>query len=452
MAQPPASPSPAAPAPAPSPSPLAQNENRLDAVSPSKANGGQNRLLDVKPTDAKSAGPSRLADVAPSKEHMESTDPATKGNKAMGKSEQEQDNLKKSEAEKDSLIKTLQEDVEILTKAVKHVLETPVRKAVTSISFIPRADAAPAPAAEEKKAPQNLSDVRARLNEVTQALLKALEAGNYNAAPSTLVQGSALQIEDLSPVMNNVTYDDSHIKLQKMLKVDPVKSTLAQFDRQLSYGIFGATAQNEGAVGQEEMSEYVRIVVPMAYYSHVRRVTVVANLVATVDGVKAEERAASDGAKKIAGDIEFDSFRGKADFSNAGLFDGSMLAIPGLPNILSAYNKISFGKERIILAGAPQDATSADLRRQWVSGGTVNVEASRFLSGRTRPATARSSSPGAPSIALTDNAAQGTSAPAGTYNYYASAVNERGESVKSTSVTVTIAAGDSVTVTITPPG
>src|SRR5216683_371560 len=289
-------------------------------------------------------------------------------------------------------------------------------------------------------------------SEVTQALLKALEAGNYNAAPSTLVQGSALQIEDLSPVMNNVTYDDSHIKLQKMLKVDPVKSTLAQFDRQLSYGIFGATAQNEGAVGQEEMSEYVRIVVPMAYYSHVRRVTVVANLVATVDGVKAEERAASDGAKKIAGDIEFDSFRGKADFSNAGLFDGSMLAIPGLPKILSAYNKISFGKERIILAGAPQDATSADLRRQWVSGGTVNVEASRFLSGKTRPATARSSSPGAPSIALTDNAAQGTSAPAGTYNYYASAVNERGESVKSTSVTVTIAAGDSVTVTITPPG
>lgn len=168
MAQPPASPSPAAPAPAPSPSPLAQNENRLDAVSPSKANGGQNRLLDVKPTDAKSAGPSRLADVAPSKEHMESTDPATKGNKAMGKSEQEQDNLKKSEAEKDSLIKTLQEDVEILTKAVKHVLETPVRKAVTSISFIPRADAAPAPAAEEKKAPQNLSDVRARLNQLTQ--------------------------------------------------------------------------------------------------------------------------------------------------------------------------------------------------------------------------------------------------------------------------------------------
>ena len=75
--------------------------------------------------------------------------------------------------------------------------------------------------------------------QVTQALLKALEAGGYNAAPSTLVQGSALQIENLSAVMNNVTFDESHIHLQKMLKVESCKSTLAQFDRQLSYGIFG---------------------------------------------------------------------------------------------------------------------------------------------------------------------------------------------------------------------
>jgi len=30
-----------------------------------------------------------------------------------------------------------------------------------------------------------------------ESLVKALEAGNYNTAPSQLVQGSALQIEDL---------------------------------------------------------------------------------------------------------------------------------------------------------------------------------------------------------------------------------------------------------------
>lgn len=354
--------------------------------------------------------------------------------------------------------------------------------------------------------------------ETLQGLVKALEAGSYNAAPSTLVQGAALQIEDLSPVMNNVTFDDSHIKLQKMLKVESCKSTLAQFDRQLSYGQFGGSAQIEGAVGQEETSDFVRIVVPMAYYSHTRRVTVVANMVATVDGVKAEERAAKDAALKISADIEFDLFRGKADFSNAGVFDGNPLAIPALPNILgvdaqirqsdvmastqdkmfaeygsdesvvipgggvltqnmvedasvrsamnhgsadkllvdpkvlSAYNKKLFSdKQRIMLANSAQEGSGADFRRQWVSGGTVSLEASRFLSGKTAPAAARPTGPAAPSF--TGAAAAGTtSLAAGTYTYFVTACNEIGESPKSANVAVAAAAGDAITLTITGSG
>jgi hypothetical protein len=289
-----------------------------------------------------------------------------------------------------------------------------------------------------------------------QELIKALEGGSYNAAPGTLVQGAALQVEDLSSTMHVVTFDDSHIKLQKMLKVVSCKSTLAQFDRQLSYGQFGGSAQLEGNVGQEETSDFVRVVVPMAYYSHTRRTTLVANMVETVDGVQADERSAKDAALKISGDIEFDCFRGQADFSNAGVFDGNPLALGQTPNmhgldlqirqsdgqrnardlmfaeygsdetvviagggnltqdmvedasvrsalnfgnadklvvdpkVLSAYNKLVFGKERIILAGSPQDATGGDLRKQWVSGGTVSIEASRFLSGKVKPAPARS--------------------------------------------------------------
>lgn len=354
-------------------------------------------------------------------------------------------------------------------------------------------------------------------SEVTQALLKALEAGNYNAAPSSLVQGGALQIEDLASVMQVVTFEEKSIKLQKGMKTESCKSTLAQFDRQLSYGIFGGTATIEGAVGVEEDSQFVRIVVPMAFYSHVRRVTVVANMVQTVDGQKAEDRAAADAAKKLSADIEFDLFRGKADFSNAGVFDGNMSAYPSLPNllgldpqirmsdternatdlmfaeygsnesvlvnvggtltqdaiedahvksimqhgeaetlyvdpkVLSAYNKISFGKERIVLAGSPQDATAADLKRQWVSGGTVSVEASRFLAGKTGPAAARSVGPAAPTISL--GAAGGTSAlTAGTYIYLVTSVNELGESPLSPSASQAAAAGDQITVTITPPG
>lgn len=327
-----------------------------------------------------------------------------------------------------------------------------------------------------------------------QSLVKALEAGGYNAAPSTLTQGGALQVEDLSNVMELTTFDNEHLKLQSMIDTESVKSTLVQFDRQLSYGVFGGSAQIEGAVGQEETSDYVRIVVPMAYYSHVRRVTLVANLVATVDGKKAEERAATDAAKKLAGDIEFDVIRGKADFSNAGLFDGNPGAIPALPNmlgldaqirqsdaqrnaqdlmfgeygsddtvvipgggtltqdmiedahvrslmnlgdadmllvdpkVLSAYNKITYGKERIVLAGSPQDVTAGDLRRQFVSGGTVKIEASRFLSGKTRPAQARPNGPAAPATVTEAHNNSSTGLAAGVYQYYATTCNELGES------------------------
>jgi hypothetical protein len=350
--------------------------------------------------------------------------------------------------------------------------------------------------------------------EQLQSLAKALEAGGYNAAPGTLVQGAALQIEDLSPVMNNVTFDESHIKLQKMLKVTSCKSTLAQFDRQLDYGSFGGSAQIEGAVGQEETSSFVRIVVPMAYYSHTRRVTIVANMVATVDGKKAEERAASDAAKKIAADIEFDLFRGKEAFTNAGVFDGNPLVIPALPNVLgldtqirqsdnqrnaqdlmfgeygsddtmviagggnltqtmvedastrsamnhgnadklvvdpkvlSNYNKITQSKERIILAGSPQDATGADLRRQWVSGGTVQIEASRFLSGKTRGQTPRNTGPATVGTITPTPGAGSTGLAAGTYQYYATAINQIGEGAPSALAAATLTSGQQTSVSI----
>lgn len=158
-------------------------------------------------------------------------------------------------------------------------------------------------------------------------LKKALEAGGYNAAPGALTQGSALQMEDLSDLMNVTTFQDSQIQLQKELKVVPARSTLVQFNRQLDYGIFGGSAVLEGAVGQEETSSYARIVVPMSYYVHVRRYTIQANMIQAFDGVKAEDRVEADSAMKMAGDIEFHLFRGRADYSNAGVFDGNYLAM-----------------------------------------------------------------------------------------------------------------------------
>ena len=171
-------------------------------------------------------------------------------------------------------------------------------------------------------------------------LMKALEAGSYNAAPGTLSQGASLQVEDLSPVMEVVTFDDSHIKLQKMLSVKDAKSQLIQFNRQLDYGTFGGSAQFEGGIGEEDTSAYVRAIVPMSYYSTTRRVSVAANMIGAFDGQQAEDRAGNDGAIKLSADIEFDSFRGQDDFSNGGLFDGSPAAISDMPNMRGAGSQI----------------------------------------------------------------------------------------------------------------
>ena len=176
--------------------------------------------------------------------------------------------------------------------------------------------------------------------EQLQSLMKALEAGSYMASPGNLEQGAALMVEDLSPVMQNVTFDDSHIKLQKILPSKEVKSQLHQFNRQLDYGIFGGSAQFEGGVGEEDVSNFIRAVVPMSYYSTIRRVTVAANMIGAFDGVKAEDRSSADAAMKLAGDIEFDSFRGQADFSDNGVFDGNPTVVAQLPNMIGVDQQV----------------------------------------------------------------------------------------------------------------
>ncbi len=208
-------------------------------------------------------------------------------------------------------------------------------------------------------------------------LIKALELGGYNAAPGTLVQGSALQIEDVSPVMHNVTFSDKQIKLQKELKSSKTKGQLVQFNRQLSYGAFGGSAQSEGQVGQEETSDFVRAVVPMAYYSHTRRVTIAANMAETQDGVKAEDREAMSGAIKIAADIEFDLFRGKEGFSNVGVFDGNPLAMPAMANMLGLDPQIRQSDAQTNTQDLMFEAFGSNLSNIIVGAGTLtqsNVE------------------------------------------------------------------------------
>lgn len=176
-----------------------------------------------------------------------------------------------------------------------------------------------------------MATVLEKLNDIA----KALEAGFATGAPGTLTQGAALGKEDLSPVMNLVTYQEKHLKLSKVIPTEKATQTLVQYDRQLDYGNFGGSATLEVSAGQENTSSYVRAFVPMAFYADRRVVSFVSQAVQTFDGKKNLERESMAAAMKIAGDVEFDLFRGKADFSNAGVFDGNMSVIPGLmPSML----------------------------------------------------------------------------------------------------------------------
>jgi len=181
------------PAPGPSPDMAMKTEDKLGAVEPTKehmehidpatkgnkAMKTEDKLSATQPTkqhmehiDPATKGnkamktEDHLNAVAPSKEHMQELDPAARGNKAVDmqyspamKSEGELDNLRKA-------VESQKEDIEILTKALKHTLEQPLRKAITSVAYLPRAEE-PVTTPAKKEAPKSMADVTTRLTALT---------------------------------------------------------------------------------------------------------------------------------------------------------------------------------------------------------------------------------------------------------------------------------------------
>ena len=203
-------------------------------------------------------------------------------------------------------------------------------------------------------------------------LVKALELGSQMAIPGTQVQGSALQIEDCSPVMHNVCFGDKLIKFQKEFKSSKMKGQLFQFNRTISYGNTGSSAQMEGAIGREDTGSYVRAVVPIAYYAQVRRVTDAANMAETVDGVKAEDRESDAAAKVIAFDIEKDLILGKSEFSNQGVFDGDPQAVPDrMAGMLGLDIQVRQSDSQLNSHDLMFEAFGGNLSNVMVGGGTL---------------------------------------------------------------------------------
>jgi hypothetical protein len=109
------------------------------------------------------------------------------------------------------------------------------------------------------------------------------------------------------------------------------------------------------------------------------------------------------------------------------------------PRTLAAYNTIAFGKERIVVANSPVEATGADLRKQFVAGGNIQLESSHFLRAKYQPAKAVAGAPAPPAVttpaAFSSISGVTTTFASGIkFYYYYTACNEYGESRPTTAV------------------
>ncbi len=112
--------------------------------------------------------------------------------------------------------------------------------------------------------------------ETLDTLLKALSAGTYNAAPNTLTNGAALQVESLDSSLKSVTFEDKHLKLWPTISKDKAYNITEEYNRQTSYGESsngGFFDANSGTAPSEQTSAYNRQIQEIKYLGTTRIVT-----------------------------------------------------------------------------------------------------------------------------------------------------------------------------------
>lgn len=118
-------------------------------------------------------------------------------------------------------------------------------------------------------------------------LLKALQGGDYNVAPTSLVNGAALQTESLDSTLRSVTFDMKKLVLWPMIAKDKAYNLNEEYNRQTSYGESnngGFFDANSGTAPDERTAAYNRQQQKIAYIGDKRIVTHPLTLVAPAHG------------------------------------------------------------------------------------------------------------------------------------------------------------------------
>lgn len=165
--------------------------------------------------------------------------------------------------------------------------------------------------------------------ENAEQLLKTLNVGHgYLGAPGQLVGGGALGVESLDATLKSVTYDASNLVFWPAVPQDRAYSLVEQYVRMNSYGDGGSPYVPESGSPSMNDSDYNRHAQKVVFFSTRRGVSLASTLVRQNFGGDVEGRETQSGTLWLLEKLERELYKGMADFSAAGKFDGSVSAQP----------------------------------------------------------------------------------------------------------------------------
>lgn len=197
-------------------------------------------------------------------------------------------------------------------------------------------------------------------------LVKTLQVGHANGlnAPGSLVGGAALVAESLDNTLKSVTYDATNLVFWPSIPQDRAYSLTEQYVRTNAYGDGGTPYIPESGSPVMNDAEYNRHSQKVVFFSTRRGVSLASTLVRQALGADPETRENQAGTMWMLEKLERELYKGLADFSNAGEFDGNMGSIP-----LKLQNLNLAGTELQIIQG-DADFTAQDRAFDGFGGST----------------------------------------------------------------------------------
>ena len=328
-------------------------------------------------------------------------------------------------------------------------------------------------------------------------LMKALEAGS-GADAGSFTGGRALIPESLDRTLVNILWNQDDAKLFKKLKRNTISGPVHQWTDRDDVGNSDGAWVQEGAESFEKNSNFTRRFVEAKYLQTRRQITLQMMSSNAIEQAEAIEKNA--GTLWLIQNIEKALFHGNASiigeqFTGIEYFDGiNTIDLRGSDLINNSQGEEAWSQaSRIIYEnhGMATDAfmsttiaediqkllrdrlrvpTNGASAMDGASGGYVYtkypthfgdimLEADKFIRRNNetpQPSTLTALRPDQPTVvaaavtaANTNENSQFVAASAGTYYYTVVAFNKYGESVQSATVNATVAAGGSITLTIT---